>query len=412
MPTHSNEPWDRTAERGSYALLSALLIASLMGLSAFSVDVSLITMSELQAQATADAASHAALIGFRRSNGNQTAGRTAAQWIVDRNKVGLGTARLDNVTFGRWDYTANAFTAANTQINSARATVSRKAADGNAVQLLLAPMLGVNTVNVDAEGITAEQLRAVMLVMDMSCSMMTGNKNDPNTPVNVGRAANIGFLDYLVANPVEGDLLGLSMFGSTANRTPGNGGPLGSAVTPGNRIPNTNGDPPWLPLSFLETQQALVRQRINGICDTYRGGWYATGTTDLCVAGAIQPTVNQVGTCTNPGPAMYQAANELTKPVVGATYFKAMVVFSDGYPCGAGGGQMGPAGGTNAANFAWARDIYIWTILYGWGGSVNPAYMQSLVRGAPTAFAQSGNLAQLGAMYQTVAKSLPTALVY
>jgi hypothetical protein len=403
MSTDPTTPWDRTAERGSYALLSALLIASLVGLSAFSVDVSLITMSELQAQATADAASHAALIGFRRSNGNQTAGRTAAQWIVDRNKVGLGTARLDNVTFGRWDYTANAFMVANTQINSARATVSRKAADGNAVQLLLAPMLGVNTVNVDAEGITAEQLRAVMLVMDMSCSMMNGNKNDPNSPVNVGRSANIGFLDYLLQNPVEGDLLGLSMFGDVANKTPTTGQPLGAPVTPGTRIPTLAGDPPWLPLTYLETQSALVRQRINGICDTM------IASNNLCVAGAPHPTTSSIGSCTNPGPAMYQAANELANPnAVGATYFKAMVVFSDGQPnCG-----MGAAGGTNAANFAWARDIYIWTILYGWGGSVSPAYMQSLVRGAPTAFAQSGNLAQLGAMYQTVAKSLPTALVY
>lgn len=405
MSVDRGEAWARANQRGSYALLSALLIATLVGLSAFSVDVSLITMAELQAQAAADAASHAALVGFRRGNGSQTAGRDAATWIVNRNRVGLGTAKLDSVQFGTWDYTVGAFQPSSSKINAARARVSRKAADSNAVKLLLAPLLGVHSVDVDAEGVTAEQLRAVMLVMDMSQSMMTGNIQSANSPVNIGRTANMGFVDYLVNNPVEGDLLGLSMFGNAANRAPTPAKPRGTPVTPIANIPNRTTDPPWLPLSFVETDLNLIRQRVNGICDTL--------DTRLCVPGVQHPLTADVGGVgTNPGPAMYQAVNELTDAArVGATYFKAMVLFSDGYPTTQWGG-MGPNGGVNAANAAWANDIYIWTILWARsGGDAN--YMKSLVRGAPVAFAQtSQNVSHLPAMYQEVAKSLPTALVY
>jgi hypothetical protein len=411
MTTTPNTPWDRTNERGSYAILSGVLIAALVGLAAFSVDVSLITMAELQAQATADAASHAALVAFRVNSGNQAAGANAAAWIVGKNKVAMEVATLDSVTFGRWNYTAGAFAPAATQINAAQAMVSRTTAGGNPVELLLAPILGVNTYDVTAQSVTAEQLRALMLVMDMSCSMMTGNIGHTNSPVNVGRVANIGFLDYLVANPSIGDQLGLSMFAQFANRGPGApgspgsgaGNPYGSAVTNGTRIPTRTGDPPWLPLTRLDTNLSLIRQRINGICDT------VVSATTLCVPGAVHPTTATIGSMTNPGPAMYQAINELTDTSrVNATYFKGMIFFSDGWP----NHGMGAAGGTNAANLAWQNDIYVWTILFANGGG-SPAYMQSLVRGAPLAFAQtSQNVADLPAMYQTVAKSLPTALVY
>lgn len=414
-------PWERANERGSYAMLSGIMISALVGLAAFSVDISLITMAELQAQATADAASHAALVGFRLGAGNQVQGQNAATWIVGKNKVAMAPATLDNVTFGRWNYTAQAFAPAATQINAAQATVSRKTSNGNAVQLLLAPILGVNSYDVTATSVTAEQLRAIMLVMDMSCSMMTGNISQSNSPVNVGRVANIGFVDYLVANPQIGDQIGLSMFAEFANRGPGvastnttcnasgcgpgsgTGNPYGSRITSSTRIPTRTGDPPWLPLTRLDTNLSLVRQRVNGICDT------GVSATTLCVAGAVHPTTSTVGSMTNPGPAMYQAINELTDTAkVNATYFKGMIFFSDGWP----NAGMGAAGGTAAANAAWAQDIYVWTILFANGGG-DPAYMQSLVRGAPLAFAQtSQNVADLPQMYQTVAKSLPTALVY
>jgi Flp pilus assembly protein TadG len=393
----------RSSQRGSYALLSSLLIVALVGLSAFSVDVALITMAELQAQATADAASHAALVGYRKGGASEAEGRLAAEGIVSQNRVGLEAATLDGVEFGTWDYSVGAFLTSNVNVNAARAKVSRTRANGNALELMLAPLLGVHSVDLDAEGVTAEQLRAIMLVMDMSQSMMAGDVSVANSPVNVGRKANIGFVDYLMSNPVQDDLVGLAMFGAAANRAPTAGKPRGSPVLPMDARPDPKKDPPWLPLSFIDTQTALIRQRLNGICDTL--------DTDLCVPGVQHPLTADVGGVgTNPGPAMYQAVNELTDTArVGATYFKAMVVFSDGYPTKKG---MGAQGGIDAANAAWANDIYIWTILWAKDAG-DAAYMNMLVRGAPMAFSQSSqDVAQLPAMYQVVAESLPTALVY
>lgn len=403
----ANTPWTRSEQRGSYAMLTGLMIATLVGLSAFSVDVSLITMAELQAQSTADAASHAALVAYRTAGGGATgiaAGNGAATWMTAHDKVAMGYANLDNVTFGRWDYTVGAFSPGGNTINAAQASVSRTAANNNAVDLLLAPLLGVNTYDVAATAITAEQLRAMMLVMDMSCSMMTGSVTG-NSPVNLGRAANYGFYQYMVTHPISGDLLGLSMFAQYANRYPNAPGfantPSGSRVTAS--VPNRVADPPWLPLSLISTNGALIAQRINGICDT--GVAYNT----YCVTGAVHPTTATVGSTTNHAPAMYQAINELTDTSkVNATYFKGMLVFSDGLP---NPSTLAP-NGVAAADLAWQNDIYIWTVYYAQqAGGI--AYMQSLVRGAPTAFAQtSQNAADLPAMYQAVAKSLPTALVF
>ena len=57
----------RSERRGNYSMLMGLLVWIVIGFSAFSVDIALITMAELQAQATADAASHAALVAFREN---------------------------------------------------------------------------------------------------------------------------------------------------------------------------------------------------------------------------------------------------------------------------------------------------------------------------------------------------------
>ncbi len=400
-PEPKTASWDRANQRGSYAFLSGLMITTLVGLSAFSVDVSLITMAELQAQATADAASHAALVAYRTSGGaaaGQAAGLNAATWITGKDKVAMGVANLDSVDFGSWNYTANAYQTPSNAVNAARARVSRTQANGNGVELLLAPILGVTHYDVTAEAITAEQLRAMMLVMDMSCSMMPGGSAlGGNTPVNLGRQANMGFYNYMVNNPISGDQIGLSMFAQFANTYNGTGGARVNAAIP------APGETPWLPLTLIAGNQAMIAQRINGICNT--GAAY----NSQCVAGANHPTTATLGSSTNHAPAMYQAINELSDVAkVNATYFKGMLVFSDGLP---NPGGLAP-NGVAAANLAWSRDIYIWTVYYAQqAGGV--AYMQSLVRGAPTAFAQTTqNAADLPALYQAVAKSLPTALVY
>jgi hypothetical protein len=87
---------------------------------------------------------------------------------------------------------------------------------------------------------------------------------------------------------------------------------------------------------------------------------------------------------------------------------------SDGVPnCNASGSWDETSAYNRAvaqANAAWSQDIHIWTILFH-NGYFDPSFMDDLVRGI--GYSQiSPNASDLPAMYEEVAKSLPTALVY
>ena len=61
------------------------------------------------------------------------------------------------------------------------------------------------------------------------------------------------------------------------------------------------------------------------------------------------------------------------------------------------------------ANDAWAHDVSIWCILYH-NGSFDQDFMEDMVRGSGY-FASSPDAADLPALYEQVARSIPTALV-
>lgn len=394
----------RSERRGNYSLLMGLLVWIVVGFAAFSVDIALITMAELQAQATADAASHAALVAFRE-NLSVAEGNQAANFIMAVDKVAMGTAVIEPgyPQYGEYDFDLRTFSpglGVGGSANAVRVQVSRQG--GNSVQMLLAPMYPINYEEHDviASAITAQQMRAIEIVVDMSCSMMpSGSTEVATSAVNISRVANLGFLDYLVARPQEGDMMGLTMFAQLASTAPSS-----TVKTGGNS--NSGTSVPWQPLVEIETQQTAIRSRINGICNTQR----TTQTvTTLCPAG-WHPTTATIGSCTNPEPALKQAIHQL-KTYTDDTYFRGLIFFSDGVPnCnGSGGGTDAISRAYAQATAAWNEDIHIWSILYH-NGSFDPSFMNNMVRGI--GFSQtSPNAADLPAMYQEVAKSLPTALV-
>jgi hypothetical protein len=400
----ANASWKRNERRGNYALLMGLLVWIVVGFAAFSVDIALITMAELQAQAAADAASHAALVAFRE-NFVVAEGNLAANFIMEMDKVAMGTAVIEPgfPQYGQYDFDVHAFNPGLTAMGSANAVrvrVSRKGPT-NAVELLLAPMYPINkpTHDVIAESITSQQMRAIEVVVDMSCSMMGSSST---SAVNISRLANLGFLDYLVSHPQEGDMLGITMFAQQAATKP-------SAAAPGGGRSNVGTSIPWLPVGYIESNEEEMRDRINGICNTANK---SQDPTALCPAG-WHPVVKTIGSCTNGEPALKQAIYQL-KTYTDTTYFRGLIFFSDGEPnCDASGAwdEVGAMNRSYAqATAAWNEDISVWTILFhnGW---FDPAFMSNMVRGI--GFAQiSPNAADLPAMYQQVAKSLPTALVY
>jgi len=383
--------WKRSEKRGNYSLMMGGLLFVVVGFAAFSVDIGLITMSELQSQATADAASHAALIMFRETHNYDgdpvpaiAAGDAAAQWIIDHNDVGLGHADIDAgyPEYGDFDYNTGLFQPgfwANGGANAVRVEVSRQ--DTNAVDLILAPLLGVPQHEVVSDAVTAQQRRAVMIVQDMSCSMMDGAAAGPGTgAIHIAREANRLFLDYLNDHPIDGDMLGISLF---AQRTVQNTGASTMTLT------TTS----WAQLREIETNFAYLDGKINGICST--SPWF------FCPTGGPMPAAS-IGTCTNQGVGMGQAINQLVTRTDN-TFFRGMIVSSDGLPT-----CVTHNANTQADN-AWANDIHVWSIVFH-NGAFDPAFMEGLVRGV--GFSQvSPDADDLPIMFEEVAKALPTTLV-
>src|SRR5689334_5431508 len=104
--------WRRDSERGNYSMLMGVMAVVLIGFAAFSVDISLITMAELECQATADAASHAALVAWRR-NFVTSDGDSAATFAVNYDPIAMGHGTLDAgyPVYGTYDFAVKAFTA-------------------------------------------------------------------------------------------------------------------------------------------------------------------------------------------------------------------------------------------------------------------------------------------------------------
>ena len=101
LPTHLQR-------RANYTMLMGLALLLVVGFAAIAVDISFIAMSQMQAQATADTASHAALIAHRNTGSTdplvrEAAATAAADYMVARNRVGLGNADLDDLRLGVYD---------------------------------------------------------------------------------------------------------------------------------------------------------------------------------------------------------------------------------------------------------------------------------------------------------------------
>jgi Flp pilus assembly protein TadG len=197
------------ARKGNYMMTMPFFIPILVGFAALSVDIAYINMTQTQVQHVADAASHAAYVTFRSTN-DTSVGDAAAQYILDQNLVGNQKAKLAQpITYGEWDPDTFSFDATSPSINAARAVVARNTINSNAVDLFFAPILGYNTADVAALGITAGRTREIMIIQDVSCSF--GGQDILNS-----RDADVAFLDYLNNYPNPGDKLGMTMFGGRA----------------------------------------------------------------------------------------------------------------------------------------------------------------------------------------------------
>jgi hypothetical protein len=336
-------------------MLMGLSVVTLLGFGALGIDVAYIAMASTQASAVSDAASHAALLTFRRAPGNEASrmadGVQAAQWVVDNNRVGFsGPGNMDALEFGIFNSAAGTFNAGSSPANAARAAVSRK--DGNGIELVLAPIIGIERADIEQSSVAVANPREIVVVIDRSGSMLSG------TPLS-GRAgtdlALEAFSDYMVDHRVPLDRLGATWFNSDGQW--------------------------WDPLRYIEGNQGAILAK-----------W---STWDAIHIEANWCT-NQKAGIDPATTALVGSGNDLA--------FKAIIVISDGNPtCGAGA-----AGFTNATAAAWGHGIHVWTVAF--GAHINDALMTAATRGLGT-YERTPNSTGLSAVMLKIAESIPVALV-
>ncbi len=362
-------------------MLMGVFVLVVMGFAALAVDISYITSAEIQAQGAADAASHAALVAYR-GNDSVAEGNMAAGWAVGENLVAAqaATIRPGFPNYGIYNHATGVFCdTCPGFVNAVEVEVAREG--GSALELLLAPLIGFNTEDVDGHSITTQQKKAVMVVNDMSCSMMDGNCGAVGCgAIHVLRLANLAFLQYFVDHPQEDDRLGLTVFAESSTA------------------------PAWGQLVEIASFTPDIVTSMNGLCSTWLT-WPALCDVTVGGTGAPMPPPT-IGGCTSPGTGMEGAIVELTNPAkVDGTFYRAMLLFSDGYANCNGSTTRA----TDAANTAWANDIHVYAITYSINVG-NTTEMESYVRGNGFHIDEA-DPAQLDDAFRTVAASLPTARV-
>jgi len=406
---------NREEKRGNYSMFMGVFAVSVVGFGALGVDISYIAMANKQAQAVADAASHAALIEYRNHPSPDAAvrvaaGNVAAQHYVDNNTVGLSGQKgtLAEVIFGQFDPSTDTTINGGAQpYNAAYARVERT--NTNALDLFLAPIIGHADADVSQEGITAANPRNIMVVVDRSCSMHdsivdSDCTSDPadswhywttgggteyrqrRAICNITEAGWYGaeqalaaFSSYMVANQVDEDMLGYTTFSSSSSG--GHDYPLQFVADVESTIVAD-----WSAYGDCEYE---YRERKSGGSWNYHSvrysGYTCSGSTSQAagMSLAIDDLINN------------------GHPLA----FKALIVVSDGNP-------TSPSSSTGASEWAaesdraWANDIHIWTV--GFGG-VNTALLEANKRGIGKAYF-TPNASELDDVMLEIARSIPIVI--
>lgn len=364
--------------RGNYSIFFAIVVAVMFGFGALAIDLTYIQLASMEAQALADSASHAAFVAYRKSLDTDAAD-TAVAHVLSRNTIMGRTAALQSLEFGEWDQVTGAFDTAGESTNAARVRLGLVGAD--ALDLVLAPMIGFGTTEISAVSITSGRTREIMLVQDITGSFVDD--------IDEAREADLAFLDTLLLSPYPGDRIGMSTF-------------------VGGVAPD-----PWTALQDLDTAGATIRSQWQTLdscncnaypddqwwCETYYGAWDGSPQMQDCFAYGYQ---------TAQGPGIDQAVAELTtngSPLA----FQAIILVSDGLPCCDDLTQPRREHALQAVDDAWSAGIHVWTVTFMNGGG-DFSFLASLARGQGQAYL-TPDASQLRAIMTEIAESIPVVVV-
>ncbi len=306
----------RRNRRGNYSIIMVFLLIVIMGLGALSADYSYISLSRTQIEAVTDAASHAAILEYRSNGMSQSAAENAAAWIAASNDVGLsgGRATVKRVQIGQYFPSTGNFNPGGVP-TAARVTLER--AGGNALPLLVWPMLGGTTeVDLGHTSTTAAHSKEIVTVLDKSCSMGWNN--------NAGRRgvdnALEGFSEYIWDNRLPGDKMGAVWYSSGANWWTSSSSGTGWSNGMADLMPPSGSG--VSEASFLNKFKSWDSERMSGGTNHYQG--------------------------------LKKAIDYLISPAADPYAFKAIILITDG--CGNFGSEPARAA---------ANNISIWVVGFG-----------------------------------------------
>lgn len=146
----------------------------LLTVSALAIDAGLLHVVKADLQAAADASALAAASGL--ADGPDTARGRAVEYAAKNRANGEPVSITDaDIELGNWNYATRQFEllapSDEELADAVRVTARLTEDEGNAVNLVFAPIFGQNTSNVGASAIAAYQPRDIVLVIDLSGSM-------------------------------------------------------------------------------------------------------------------------------------------------------------------------------------------------------------------------------------------------
>jgi hypothetical protein len=166
--------------RGNYSMLGALMIFSLAGFGAISIDISVVRLGISQCQDVADAASQAAIVYYREALSNgltesqaRLQGQAAANYVVAKNGVVGSTATMTALRWGNWDSSAasgSEFTATSSGSGANAAQVDLARSGSNSIAMTFGPLFGWNSLPVTGNATSAARSLQVVLALDITGS--------------------------------------------------------------------------------------------------------------------------------------------------------------------------------------------------------------------------------------------------
>jgi len=182
----------KPSRRAATLMLAGLLLALVLGIVAFAVDLGSIVLVRTQLQVAADSAAMSGAVRIAETGSDVV---ETAQHFAQRHSAGDRRVALDaeDVELGRWSFTTRVFDPASPTVNALRVTTRRDETSGGEAPLFCARVLGKQSHAVTAQAVAAfvdnfngfrvpphKNLQALPLaIKNTTCEeMLAGNGSD------------------------------------------------------------------------------------------------------------------------------------------------------------------------------------------------------------------------------------------